>query len=101
MFTHVRGFFVALAIGALLLGHAAPAAASKSDDFNRVHEVPVLLDALFLRPIGLVMTAVGTALAPLPMVIVGITHPPDIFVPFKALVVAPARFTFVDPIGQH
>ena len=101
MFTYVRGFFVALAIGALLLSHAAPAAASKTDNFNRVHAVPVLIDALFLRPIGLVMTALGTARAPLPMVIVGVTHPQDIFKPFKALVVAPARFTFVDPIGQH
>ena len=101
MFTRVRGFFVALAVGALLLGHAAPAAAAKTDDYSRTHEVPVLLDVLLLRPIGLVMTAFGTVLAPLPMAIVGITHPPDIFKPFKALVVAPARFTFVDPIGQH
>ncbi len=102
MFTRVRGFFVALAVGALLLGHAAPAAASASGHHsNREHEVPILFDAIFLRPIGLVMTAVGVVLAPLPMAIVGITHPPDIFKPFNALVVAPARFTFVDPIGQH
>ncbi len=101
MFTHVRGFFVALAVGALLLGHAAPAAASKTDDFNRVHEVPILLDALLLRPMGLVVTAIGAALAPVPMAIVGMTHPSDVLLPFKALVVAPARFTFVDPIGHH
>jgi hypothetical protein len=63
MFTRVRGFFVAVAIGALRLGHAA--------------------------------------LAPLPMAIVGITHPPDVLEPFDILVMAPARFTFADPIGQH
>ena len=101
MFTHVRGFFVALAIGALLLGHAAPAAASETDDFSRVHEVPILLDAMLLRPMGLVMTAVGAALAPLPMAIVGITHPPDVLKPFNVLVMKPVRFTFLDPIGQH
>jgi hypothetical protein len=101
MFTHVRGFFVALAIGALLLGHAAPAAASEMDDFSRVHDVPVLLDAMFLRPMGLVVTAIGAALAPLPMAIVGITHPPDVLKPFNVLVMKPVRFTFLDPIGQH
>ncbi len=101
MFTRIRGFFVALAVGALLLGHAAPAAAARVGDSTRVHAVPILFDAIFLRPIGLVVTAVGAVLAPLPMAIVGITHPPDIFKPFKALVVAPARFTFVDPLGYH
>ena len=101
MFTHVRGFFVALAVGALLLGHAAPAAASETDDFSRVQEVPILIDAMFLRPMGLAMTALGAAMAPLPMAIVGITHPPDILKPFNALVMAPVRFTFLDPIGQH
>jgi len=102
MFTRVRGFFVALAIGALLLGYAAPATASDvDDDFSRIHDVPILVDAMVLRPVGLAMTAVGTALAPLPMVIVGITHPPDILKPFNALVMAPARFTFADPLGQH
>ncbi len=101
MFTRVRGFFVALAVGALLLGHAAPAAAVPDHTSGRVHDVPVLLDALLLRPLGLVVTALGAALAPVPMAIVGITHPSDIFKPFKALVVAPARFTFIDPIGQH
>ena len=101
MFTRVRGFFVALAIGALLLGFAGPATATNDDDFSRIHDVPILLDAMVLRPVGLVMTAVGAALAPLPMAIVGMTHPPDILKPFNVLVMAPARFTFVDPIGQH
>jgi hypothetical protein len=102
MFTRVRGFFVAVAIGALLLGHAAPATASNiDDDFSRVHDVPILLDAMVMRPVGLAVTAVGAALAPLPMVIVGITHPPDVLKPFDILVMAPARFTFADPIGQH
>jgi hypothetical protein len=102
MFTHVRGFFVALAIGALLLGFAAPATASDTnDDFSRVHDVPILLDAMVLRPVGLAVTAIGAALAPLPMAIVGITHPPDILKPFNVLVMEPARFTFADPLGQH
>jgi len=50
---------------------------------------------------GLVVTAIGAALAPLPMAIVGITHPPDVLKPFNVLVMKPVRFTFLDPIGQH
>jgi hypothetical protein len=101
MFSRVRGFLVALVIGALLVLDAAPAAASASDDVARYHQVPVLMDALVLRPIGLVMLGLGAAVAPVPMAIVGITHPPDILKPFNALVVVPARYTFIDPIGYH
>jgi hypothetical protein len=101
MFSRVRGFLVALAIGALLVLDAAPAAAAQTDEVTREHQVPILMDAILLRPLGLVMTALGAAVAPLPMAIVGITHPPDILKPFDVLVVAPARFTFIDPIGYH
>jgi hypothetical protein len=87
-------------MGALLLGHAAPAVAV-TDDYARQHSVPVLFDALFLRPTGLLMTALGLGFAPLPMAIVGITRPTDILKPFKELVIRPARYTFVDPLGTH
>jgi hypothetical protein len=63
--------------------------------------VPVLFDALFLRPTGLLMTALGLGFAPLPMAIVGVTRPTDILKPFKDLVIRPARYTFVDPLGMH
>ena len=56
---------------------------------------------MFLRPIGLPMTGLGMAIAPLAMGVTLLTRPSDIFKPFKILVVKPARFTFVDPLGQH
>ena len=102
MLCRVRALFVALTVCALLLGNAVPAAASASaDDFTRVHEVPILLDAILMRPVGLLMTGVGLVLAPIPMAFVAITRPKDVFKPFAELVVRPARFTFVDPLGQH
>ena len=102
MLCRVRAFFVALTVGALLLGNAAPAAASASADaFTREHEVPILIDAMLMRPMGLLMTGVGLVLSPLPMAIVALTRPKDIYKPFAELVVRPARFTFVDPLGQH
>jgi hypothetical protein len=102
MFSGIRNLVAAIVVGLLILSHAAPAAAdTRTDDFTRVHEVPLLLDAMFLRPIGLLMTGVGMALAPLPMGMTLITRPTDLYKPFKILVVMPARFTFVDPLGQH
>ena len=102
MLCRARAFIVALTVGALLLGNAAPAAASASaDDFTRRHEVPVLLDAMLMRPMGLLMTGVGLVLAPIPMAFVAITRPKEAMMPFTELVVRPARFTFIDPLGQH
>jgi hypothetical protein len=102
MFSSIRNLVAALAVGLLILSHVAPAAAtSRTDDFTRVHEIPVLLDAMFLRPVGLLMTGVGMALATLPMGMTLMTRPTDVYKPFTILVVNPARFTFVDPLGQH
>jgi hypothetical protein len=100
MFTRARTIVVALVTAALLLGHAAPAVAL-TDDYAREHSVPVLFDALFLRPTGLIMTALGLGFSPLPMAICAVTRPTDILKPFKALVIRPARYTFVDPLGMH
>ena len=100
MFTRTRTVLAALVMTVLLLGQAAPAAA-ETDNYAREHAVPVLFDALLLRPVGLVLTAVGVGFAVLPMAVVGVTRPTDILKPFHQLVVRPARFTFVDPLGIH
>ena len=101
MLNHIRSLVGALVIGLLLMGHAAPAAASATDDYRREKEVPVILDAMFLRPLGLVLTGITLALAPIPMGVTLVTRPSDVLKPFQALVVPAARFTFVDPLGSH
>ena len=64
--------------------------------------MPILLDALILRPIGLVLTAAGAIVYTIPVApIMAITRPTDIGKPFGPLVAAPARFTFADPLGEH
>jgi hypothetical protein len=100
MFTRARTVVAALVMSALLLAHAAPAVAM-TDDYARQHAVPVLFDALILRPVGLLVTGLGVAFSPLPMAFVAVTRPTDILEPFKDLVIRPARYTFVDPLGMH
>jgi hypothetical protein len=95
-----RAFTAALAVGALLLGNVGPAMAGIHES-AREEAVPVVIDAIFLRPVGLGMLVVGTVAYGVMAPIMAITRPTDMGKPFQKLVVAPARYTFVDPLGMH
>ena len=91
-----------LTLAAVLVGGASPAYAYKDEGLTaREKSVPVLFDAMFLRPIGLLMTVGGAALAVLPTAVVAITRPTDIVKPLDRLVARPFRYTFLDPLGEH
>jgi hypothetical protein len=62
---------------------------------------PATVDVLVLRPVGFVSLVVGTGLFLLLSPVVLITRPHEIGVPFKELVVRPAKYLWVDPIGGH
>ena len=95
----------AILIVILSLALASPAAANTTfsrDDGDLERAVPIVVDVLVLRPAGMLMTIVGTAFYVFPVVpLTAITRPSDIGKPFKLLVATPARYTFVDPLGQH
>jgi hypothetical protein len=98
----MRSLLVALVTSALVFSHAAPAfAATVNMQDEKAREVPVLLDALLLRPVGMLVTAVGTAGFCMIAPIMAITRPTDMGKPFRALVIRPARYTWVDPLGTH
>jgi hypothetical protein len=49
-----------------------------------------------------VVTALGSVLFAFPVApIVALTRPADLRKPLDFLVLRPARFTFVDPLGHH
>jgi hypothetical protein len=62
---------------------------------------PAAVDVLLLRPVGFISLIVGTALFLITAPIVLITRPHEIGVPFKELVVRPAKYIWVDPLGGH
>jgi hypothetical protein len=100
----IRQLTVALVACGLLASQAAPAAAQSAtlNNADREATVPVVLDAMVLRPVGLVMTVVGAALFAVPVApVLALTRPTDMGKPFRVLVVGPARYTFVDPLGLH
>lgn len=105
MLARIRSFVAVLSIVALLVGASAPALAASSHleaDDGVPGQVPVVLDVLILRPLGLLMTGAGLAIYAFPVLpITAITRPTQIFKPLGPLVAAPARYTFSDPLGQH
>jgi len=102
MFRRSRSFVAALAAGAVLLVGAAPALAYTDEGLEATRkQTPWLLDAVVLRPVGLMLT-LGGAVAFVPAgAIVGLTRPTDIGKPFEQLVANPFRYTFMDPLGEH
>ncbi len=104
MIPRLRRFTAALMTCALLVGAGTPAfAGTFSSDIGRseIDTVPVVLDAIFMRPVGLLMTGLGIATFAVFAPIMLVTRPSNMNKPFNALVVNPARFTFVDPLGYH
>ncbi len=92
----------AVVAACLLLAPAAMAEpGSLGPNYDAQGRVEPTLDALVLRPLGLLMTVTGfvTFVAYAPIVV--ITRPTDIAEPFKSLVLGPARYTWVDPLGYH
>ena len=87
---------------ALLLIQVGPAAASRAQDLGKRGETNIAADALILRPLGLVATAVGAAIWAVGVApIVAITRPMDLGESADYLVARPAKYTFVDPLGYH
>ncbi len=94
---------VAAGAVALVLSLAAPSAwSSVDDDPSRDMSSPPMFDLFILRPLGIGAGVLGTALFIAPVApIVLITRPTNIGRPFDKLVLAPGRYLFVDPLGQH
>lgn len=91
--------FVAVAASILLL--ASTAAGSDLgwvDDVEEPSGVAMAADLLVARPLGLVVTAVGTVFFVLGLPFAAMAG--DIDTPAQLLVGEPARYTFVRPLGD-
>jgi hypothetical protein len=98
---HFHAIATIIAISGLTLSMAAPAAAFGEDDGDRPNKVPIVFDVFVMRPVGLVLTVAGGLVYGATIPVALLTRPSDVLKATKPLVVRPARFTFVDPIGYH
>ncbi len=98
----IRPVAAVLAASAVLLGSAAPAAASTDQGLGATdRSTPVVLDMMVMRPLGLLLTTMGAVFFVATSPLVLITRPTDIARPFKELVARPFTYTFVDALGEH
>jgi hypothetical protein len=99
MMDRLRTLAVLFAVVAMLSAPAtAIAESANSLDDGRV---PVVFDALILRPIGFVTMCAGFVGFSLAAPFMAITRPTDMHRPWNSMVVHQARYTFVDPLGFH
>jgi hypothetical protein len=89
-----------LAVMAAILMFSTTATAGTVSQNDAANATPVV-DVMLLRPAGFVSLVVGTGLFIATSPIVLITRPHEIGKPFKSLVVRPAKYLWVDPIGGH
>ena len=103
----LRALIAGLCLFTLTSAMVAPAVAVPPSE-ERIMKSPiedgsvnVAFDVLFLRPIGFISLAAGLALFVPAAAITLITRPLDIAGPFKLLVIRPAKYVWVDPLGHH
>jgi hypothetical protein len=104
MLSTIRRSLTAAALVAALLAPTAQAASTKfvGSDEHAADTASPMTDLFLMRPMGLLATMVGTALmAPAALMMTVCARPHEIGVPFHYLMLEPARFTFVDPLGSH
>lgn len=102
--SRLRRFLAAACALVLLVGVASPAY-SNSESMRSMMEgsdpVSPTVDVLILRPVAFVTLVGGFAIFIASVPFVAITRPHEIGKPFDALVVKPAKYIWVDPIGTH
>jgi hypothetical protein len=66
-----------------------------------VANAPAVIDVMLLRPAGFISLVIGTVLFVGLAPIVLVTRPHEIGTQFKQLIVRPAKYIWVDPLGGH
>jgi hypothetical protein len=93
-----------LVLALLLVSAEVPVVGAEADlspNNGAIGHTSPVVDALFLRPMGLIATLTGAVIFIAATPIFVLTRPTQIAEPFRALVLAPARYTWVDPLGDH
>ena len=101
MSNRLRQIVAATAAVLLLSSAFSTSAMAQTRTQDEAAHAPAVVDGLLLRPAGFISLVVGTGLFLAVTPIVLITRPHEIGKPFNELVVRPARFLWVDPLGGH
>jgi len=97
----LQGFAAALIAVALLFVQVAPVAAATGQSLENRGKTNLFADILILRPLGLAMVGVSTAVWLGVVPFVAVIRPTDLDDSMEYLVLRPVRYTFADPLGHH
>lgn len=101
----IRKFLAAFCVLAMLVAASTPAYASSNRSMSSMmagtDPVSPTFDLLILRPVGLFGLAGGFTLFVISSPIMLMTRPHEIGTPWERMVLAPARYVWDDPLGQH
>jgi len=104
MFRSIRRIAASVLLAALVALSASTASAGNYYKYYEYDDDPsgVVPDTLIMRPAGLVSFFLGIGMfIPAAVITTLVGQPQNIDKPFDALVVKPAKWTFVAPIGTH
>jgi len=92
---------VSLAVVVMLAVPATSAFAGSNVELIEGEKSPPMVDLFLMRPLGLVMLGVSAALWVPAQALTMMVRPMDYMKPIDAMLVKPAKFVFVDPLGEH
>lgn len=101
MSTRIRRILAVMAATLMFQVAFVQSAAAQSVAQGDAANASPVVDVMLLRPAGFVSLVVGSGLFLVTAPIVLITRPHEIGKPFKQLVVRPAKYVWVDPLGGH
>ena len=101
MLRHLRTLFAALAVVGMLAAPATSAFAGSNIETLETEKTPPMVDLLLLRPLGLAMLAVSAAVWVPTELFTLMVRPQERQKPIDYMLKGPARFVFVDPLGEH
>ena len=109
MLNRTRRFTAVFCFVALMAGISLPHSAAAKDSFINSSDTeannmtsPILVDLILLRPVGLLTMCVSSLFFVFPVApITFLTRPSEIAKPWDLMVLEPARFVWVHPLGSH
>jgi hypothetical protein len=101
MLRHLRTLFTALAVVGMLAAPATSAFAASNIGTLENEKASPMVDLMLMRPLGLAALVVsGVVWVPV-QTFTMIVRPQDRQKPIDYMLKGPAKFVFVDPLGEH
>lgn len=101
MSTRLRRILAVMAATLMFQAAFVQSAAAQTVARGDAANASPVVDVMLLRPAGFVSLVVGSGLFLVTAPIVVLTRPHEIGKPFEQLVLRPAKYVWVDPLGGH